>query len=219
MKRMQLVLAIAITTACSAPVDIQKAVQVDMMTSAWLRAGSSDGRNKIVPAVTVTVKNLSDRVLTAVQVNAVFRLVSTNEELGSEFRSVSGSGGLPPGAQTEKITLKAQRGYTGADPFDALLRHSQFVDAQVEVFVKAGSGQWTRIGEYPIARAFQEAGGYSVSRKAINARRSAAGSCSPNGWPATRGGRAGSNHSSSVFTAAACWSGPRYHTPLSDGTL
>ena len=50
--------------------------------------------------------------------------------------------------------LKASLGYTGTDPFEDLLSNSQFVDAKVEVFVKAGSGQWTRVGEYPIAREF-----------------------------------------------------------------
>ena len=43
-------------------------------------------------------------------------------------------------------------GYTGTDPVDELLNNSRFVDAKVELFVKAGSGQWTRVGEYPIAR-------------------------------------------------------------------
>ena len=60
--------------------------------------------------------------------------------------------GLPAGAQTEKIVLKAPRGYTGTDPYDELLKNSQFMDGMVELFVKTGSGQWTRIGEYPIAR-------------------------------------------------------------------
>jgi hypothetical protein len=152
MKRILAVLAITIATACGQPVDVVKAVQVDLVTSGWAPAGSSGGVNKIVPSATVTVKNVSNETLKAVQVNAVFRLVSTNEELGSEFRPVSGPDGMPPAAQTEKVTLKAQRGYTGTDPYDDLLKNSKFVDAKVEVFVKSGSGQWTKVSEYPIAR-------------------------------------------------------------------
>jgi hypothetical protein len=102
----------------------------------------------------VTLKNVSSQTLNALQVNAVFRLVSTNEEVGSDFRPAAGSGGLPAGVPTEKITLKAARGYTGSDAVDDLLENSHFVDAKVEVFVKAGSGQWTRITEHPIARQF-----------------------------------------------------------------
>ena len=85
--------------------------------------------------------------------NTVFRLVSSGDEIGNDFRPV-GSSGTPAGVATPKLTLKAARGYTGSDPFDDLLKNSQFVDAKVEVFVKAGSGQWTRMGEYPIAREY-----------------------------------------------------------------
>jgi 2-methylcitrate dehydratase PrpD len=91
--------------------------------------------------------------LAALQVNTVYRLVSSNDEIGSDFRPVAGSG-LAAGASTETLRLKASRGYTGTDPIEDLLTNSKFVDAKVEVFVKAGPGQWTRIGEYPIAREF-----------------------------------------------------------------
>jgi hypothetical protein len=148
------VLAIAMTTACSEPVDVAQAMQVNIVTSGWVAAGVSDGKNKIVPAATLTLKNVSNQAVNALQVNAVFRLVSSNDELASDFRPVSAPGGLAPGASTAKVMLTAPRGYTGADPFEDLLKNSKFVDAKVEVFVKAGAGQWTRVGEYPIAREF-----------------------------------------------------------------
>jgi hypothetical protein len=153
MKRIVILLALAAHIACSRPVDLATAVQVTVVTSGWLAAGTVDGKNKIVPAVAVTLKNASSEPLNALQVNAVFRLVSSNDEIASDFRPVAGAA-LPPGRSTDKLFLKAQRGYTGADPVEDLLTNSRFVDAKVEVFVKAGPGQWTRIGEYPIAREF-----------------------------------------------------------------
>jgi len=33
-----------------------------------------------------------------------------------------------------------------------MLQHSMFKDAQVELFVKQGSGQWARLGAYRIDR-------------------------------------------------------------------
>lgn len=154
MKRLLLILTIAMTAACAEPVDVTKAVQVNVVTGGWVTAGVADGKNKIVPSVTLTLKNASTQTLNALQVNAVFRRVSTNDEIASDFRPASGSGGVAPGATTDKIVLKAQRGYTGTDPFEDLLKNSRFVDAKVEVFVKAGPGQWMRLGEYPIAREF-----------------------------------------------------------------
>jgi hypothetical protein len=151
---MLLLLTIAITSGCGAPVDVADAVRVTLVTSGWVAAGAADGKNKIVPAAALTLKNVSNQTLSALQVNAVFRLVSSNDELASDFRPVSAPGGLAPGASTENVRLKAPRGYTGSDPFEDLLQNSKFVDAKVEVFVKAGAGQWTRVGEYPIAREF-----------------------------------------------------------------
>ena len=152
MKRMVLMLAIVLTAACDAPVDVATAVKVNVATSGWRFAGVVDGKNKIVPSVSLTLKNLSGQNINALQTNAVFRLASTNAELGADFRPISGSGGLPAAASTGKITLKSSLGYTGTDPVEELLNNSKFGDAKVEVFVKAGSGQWTRVGEYPIAR-------------------------------------------------------------------
>ena len=153
MRRLMLATAIAITTGCGQPVDVAKAVQVTLVSTGWLPAGTVDGKNKIVPAVSLKLKNASRETLAALQVNTVYRLVSSNDEIGSDFRPVPGSG-LAAGASTETLRLKASRGYTGTDPIEDLLTNSKFVDAKVEVFVKAGPGQWTRIGEYPIAREF-----------------------------------------------------------------
>jgi hypothetical protein len=152
MKRLALMLVMLASAACSGPVDIAKAVQVDVATSGWRVAGVVDGKNKIVPSVSLTLTNVSGQTLNAVQANAVFRLTSTNAEMGADFRPVSESGGLPAAASTRTITLKSSLGYTGTDPVGEMLNNSHFSDAKVEVFVKAGSGQWTRIGEYPIAR-------------------------------------------------------------------
>ncbi len=140
--------------ACSQPVDVSTAVQAQVVTSGWLPASSPDGKNKIVPSVSVALKNVSGQKLSALQVNAVFRRVSNNDEIASDFKPVSGSDGLHAGSSTDTIVLKAQRGYTGTDPVEDLLSNSQFVDAKVELFVKAGPGQWTRVGEYPITRQF-----------------------------------------------------------------
>jgi hypothetical protein len=152
MKRALLALSIALAAACGPAVDVAKSVQIEAVSTGWLDAGVVEGKNKVVPSVAFKLKNISGQPLTALQVNAVFRRATTDEEIGNEFRPVAGSGGLAPGTTTDTISLKAQLGYTGTDPHDALLRNSQFADAKVDLFVKAGSAQWVRVGEYPIAR-------------------------------------------------------------------
>jgi hypothetical protein len=137
---------------CAPAVDVTKDVHVEGVSTGWVRAGVVDGRNKLVPAVSFRLKNVSDQRLPALQVNAVFRRVTETSGWGDGFRNVAGSDGLPPGAATGPLTIEAQLGYTGLESADALLRNSQFVDAKVDVFAKYGSNQWARLGEYPVAR-------------------------------------------------------------------
>jgi hypothetical protein len=141
-----------LSAGCGPTVDVTKGVQVEAVSTGWVHAGIVDGRNKVVPAVSFTLKNVSDQQLPALQVNAVFRRLNEIDGWGDGFRSVAGSKGLAPGAATPPLTIEAQLGYTGVEPADALLRNSRFVDAKVDVFAKYGSNQWARLGEYPVAR-------------------------------------------------------------------
>jgi hypothetical protein len=138
--------------ACGPAIDLATGVQVESLTTGWVDAGTTNGLNKVVPALSFKLKNVSDRKLPTLQVNAIFRRVSQREEWGDGFRMLPASNGLAPGAATDQVTIDAQRGYTGSDPHDALLRNSQFVDAQVNLFARSGSSAWTRLGEFPITR-------------------------------------------------------------------
>ena len=53
---------------------------------------------------------------------------------------------------TEPIVLRSNLGYTGTEPRAQMLKNSQFVDAQVQVFAKHGGNQWTKLGEWRIER-------------------------------------------------------------------
>src|ERR1700681_3563867 len=91
-------LAVVFTAACAPTVDLTTGLRIEGISTGWLNAGVVDGRNKLVPAVSFTLKNVSGRKLPVLQVNAVFRRVSQNEEWDNRFRTVSGSAGLAPGA-------------------------------------------------------------------------------------------------------------------------
>ena|SRR5579872_3556629 len=142
----------ALAGACAPAVDVAKGVQVADVSTGWVDATAPAGTNKIVPSVSFTLKNVSDRTLPALQINAVFRRAHEPQEWGNGFRAVPAARGVAPGRATDRVTISAQLGYTGTDPHEALLQNSQFVDATVDLFARAGSAQWTRIGEYPIAR-------------------------------------------------------------------
>ena len=139
------------SSSCGPKVDLTKGLQVSIVSTGWFDAGIVDGKNKLVPTVSVRLKNVSDQTLPMLQVNALFRRLTDRDEWGSGFLTAAGPSGLAPGAETE-VTIKSNLGYTGTESRQEMLRNSQFVDAKVTLFAKYGSGQLTRLGDYPITR-------------------------------------------------------------------
>jgi hypothetical protein len=139
---------------CGPTVDLSKSLQVQHVSSGWYDAGIVDGKNKLVPSVTFSVRNTSDQKLPVLQVNALFHRVNEpKDEWGSGFISAAGSEGLAPGAVAGPLTIKSPLGYTGSDQTrEEMLHNSQFVDAKVDLFAKYGSTQWTKVAEFPIER-------------------------------------------------------------------
>lgn len=147
-----LLLALAWTPACSAPVDLKASLQVGDVTTGWFDQGIVEGKNKLVPSIAFTLTNTSDRTLSSVQLNVVFRRVGEADEWDAVYMRGVDSNGLDPGASTSRLVVRAKLGYTGEQPRAEMLQHAQFVDAKVQVFAKYGSSQWTSLGEFPITR-------------------------------------------------------------------
>jgi hypothetical protein len=147
-----LILAVIASAGCGPLVDLTKGLQVVDVSTGWHDDGVVDGKNKLVPTLTFKLKNVSDQPLPVLQVNAVFRRVNDPTEWGAVFLAVPQSGALQPGGTTDALTIKSRLGYTGEDPRSDMLKHSQFVDAKVEIYAKYASAQWARIADYPIER-------------------------------------------------------------------
>ena len=142
----------ALSTGCGPAVDLTKGLQVVQVTSGWRDAGIVNGNNKLVPSVTFELHNVSDQALPVLQVDVLFYRVNEKEELGTGFKTITGSTGLAPGATTAPITVTSDHGYTGSEPRLEIMKNSRFIDAKITLFAKYGSIQWTRLGEYLITR-------------------------------------------------------------------
>ena len=129
-------LAALFAPACGRSVDVAAALQLESVATGWVDAGPIGTTNKLVPVVSFTVKNRSDRTLAPVQVNAVFRRVGDSSEWSNGMVLAAGSSGLAPAAATGRLLIKAAAGYTGEDSERDLLRNSHFVDATVDLFAR-----------------------------------------------------------------------------------
>ncbi len=161
-----------------APLDVQSALDVTQITTGWLDVGLDDlGRNKIVPTISFRLQNVSDARMRTLQLNGVFRRCQGNapgqdaaasevspadpeagtcagevQEWGSALVRAVGRDGVEPGDSVGPFTMESHLGYTGQQPRDEMLRHRDFVDVKVELFVKHRAEQWAKLGEFAIDR-------------------------------------------------------------------
>ena len=145
--------AVASGTSCGPRVDPVAALEpVDIVTG-WFDAGIVEGgQNKLVPSITLALRNKSAAPISSVQINAIFRRVGEAEMWGEHFAWAVQRRGLAPGQLTDVLVLRSQLGYTGEQPRLQMLQNSQFVDAKVELFLKQGARVWAKLAEYPIQR-------------------------------------------------------------------
>lgn len=154
MRRILVVLLLTLTAAgCAAQVDVEKALQVVDIRTGWFDAGiQPDGQNKLVPSISLKLKNVSSAPISSVQVMAVFRRVNEAEVLDTHYIRAIGTEPLAPGASTKDIVLRATFGFTSPYPRLQILRHPGFIDANVKVFGKHGSRTFVQMQESKIDR-------------------------------------------------------------------
>jgi hypothetical protein len=140
------------SASCRSEPDAKQALQVTDVVTGWLDKGIVDGQNKLVPTISFKVKNGADRALSYLQVNAIFRIVDDTEELGSKVIWATQGQDFAPGTSLGPFNLSSDLGYSSPAARTQMLQHSLFKDAKVELFVKHGSRQWAKLGEYRIAR-------------------------------------------------------------------
>ena len=147
------VLASVVSISCGASEGAVAALEPLDVVTGWFDAGIIDGgKNKLVPSVSLKLRNRSEQPIRSVQVNAIFRRVGEQEMWGEYFGWAIPREPLPAGATTNALVMRSTLGYTGEQPRMQMLQNKEFVDAKVEIYLKQGSRVWAKLAEYPIQR-------------------------------------------------------------------
>lgn len=154
MRRIALLLLAAAAAGCSPTVEVEKVIKVTDVHTGWYDAGiQSDGKNKLVPSISLRLQNASSDAIRSVQLVAIFRRVNEPQVAwGEHFARAIERDGLAPGATTNAIVLRSNLGYTGTQPRVQMLQNKEFVDAKVEIFGRHGSRTLAKMAEYTIDR-------------------------------------------------------------------
>jgi hypothetical protein len=153
MRTLAVVLASVVSISCGASEGAVAALEPLDVVTGWFDAGILEGgKNKLVPSVSLKLRNKSDDPIRSVQVNAIFRRVGEQEMWGEYFGWAIPREPLPAGATTNALVMRSALGYTGDQPRMQMLQNKEFVDAKVEIYLKQGSRVWAKLAEYPIQR-------------------------------------------------------------------
>ena len=154
MSRLLAILALAaVSSSCDRGVDPITVLEATDVVTGWYDAGLTEGRlNKLVPSISLKLRNKSDDPVRSVQINAIFKRVNEAEMWGEHFGWAVQGSPLPPGGSTKDLVLRSGLGYTGEQPRLQMLQNKEFVDAKVEIFLKQGSRVWAKLAEFPIER-------------------------------------------------------------------
>lgn len=147
-------LAAILSVSCGSSTDAVAALEPIDVVTGWFDSGIlEDGKNKLVPSVSMKLRNKSEAPLKSIQVNAIFRRVGEPEMWGEYFGwAIPRDPALPPGTETNTLVMRSTLGYTGDQPRMQMLQNSNFVDVKVEIYLKRGSKVWAKLAEYPIQR-------------------------------------------------------------------
>jgi hypothetical protein len=153
MKRLVPALAAALLlSSCGHDFDVEKALTLTDVHTGWYDAGIYEGKNKLVPSISLKLQNTSSESVENVQVNAIFKRVGEAEAWGEHFVAAIDRSGIAAGKTGGSLVLRSNLGYTGTESRLQMLQNKQFVDAKVEIFGKHGSRTWQKLGEYTIDR-------------------------------------------------------------------
>ena len=143
----------AALAACNRGVDPTTVLEAQDIVTGWFDAGVVEGHmNKLVPSISLKLRNKSDASVRSVQINAIFKRLGETEMWGEHYGWAVQREPLAAGASTRDLVLRSGLGYTGEQPRLQMLQNREFVDAKVEIFLRQGSRVWAKLAEFPISR-------------------------------------------------------------------
>ena len=151
-------LAVAAMAAGCSSRDVLTALEVVEVNTGWydlgvVAEGPDQGKNKLVPSVSLKLKNVSQEPISGVQIDAVFRHVKEEGVIDEAFvPGVASNSSLDPGATTNAIVMRAKWGFVGEEARDLMLQNSAFKDARVTILGRHGRNNWATMREVQIER-------------------------------------------------------------------
>src|SRR5436305_12551674 len=128
---------------CSRPIDRKQVLQITDVSGGYADAGIVEGRNKLIPSITLRLKKTTDASIRPLSLNVVFKKLPPRGAAAAPGAPVEADWdeafvqNVPfDGNQTSAVTIRPKAGYTGDPPQSRadILKHSRFQDVRVHIF-------------------------------------------------------------------------------------
>ncbi|MGE5343895.1 MAG: hypothetical protein ACM3SY_20685 [Candidatus Omnitrophota bacterium] len=140
--------------------EIKKAVEIVYIDSKWSEKKGTPQEVKIIPSITIKVKNIGTRPLQYVDIEAVFEFEETGQVFDDGMVRLFQKP-LQPGQTSDAITIKASFGYAASSRASFFNNKEKWKKMQAKLFVRSQGSGLARVGKiYPVK---QEIEGYQES--------------------------------------------------------
>ncbi len=148
-------LGLGFAACAKAPSDnqVKAMMQITDVSTKWVSKLYQPWPPKLilVPTVSFRVKNLSDKPLTYVNFNAIFKFKGDTANLGDNFLAAIRSTPVPPGQLSPPITLKSNFGSEGRS-LATFQNNPQWRQVEVKIFAQTHGSRLVPLGQWDVSR-------------------------------------------------------------------
>jgi hypothetical protein len=148
-----LCLGLAACTKAPSDDEVKSMMQVTDVSTKWVSKLYNPWPPKLilVPTVSFRVKNLTDKPLTYVDFNAIFKVKGERQNLGDSYLAGIRSTVVPPGELSPVITLKSNYGSEGRS-LASFKNNPQWRPVEVKIFAQTHGSRLVPLGRWDVSR-------------------------------------------------------------------
>ena len=131
--------------------EVKKSTAIAWYDTTWVDKEVTPQEVKIVPAVRLKIKNVGQRPLQYMDIEAVFHVVESGEVHSDGMARIFSKKPLLPGETSEEILIKSLYGYSAKSRASFFQNKADWKKMQVRLFARASGSNLVPIGDvYPI---------------------------------------------------------------------
>lgn len=133
---------------------VAEALTLTDVAAYWaVRGKDREQNNYINPVVRFRIKNGSDKQAGYVQAMAVFRRESfPDESWGNAFLYSVSEEPIPPGEETDLLTLRADTNFISKDAPEQMFQNEKWENVSLEIFLRVGPSSWISVHEAEVPK-------------------------------------------------------------------